>query len=133
MKLHRFPKSERLRSKKVIDSLFSPADKSLGGNVFLYPFKIFWLNPKAEENPRFPQVIISIPKKHFKKATVRNRLRRQIKEVYRTHKFNLFQNKKTPFALGIVYIAKEKHDFSFIKKKLIYVLEKMLKTIKDTP
>ncbi|GAB4478174.1 MAG: ribonuclease P protein component [Thermoflexibacter sp.] len=105
----------------------------MGGNVFLYPFKIFWLNPRAEGSPLFPQVIISIPKKHFKKAVVRNRLRRQIKEVYRTHKFNLFQHKKKPFALGIVYIAKEKHDFGFIKKKLIYVLEKMLETIKDTP
>lgn len=133
MKLHRFPKSERLRSKKIIDSLFSPADKSLGGNVFLYPFKIFWLNPQAEDKPRFPQVIFSIPKKHFKKATDRNRLRRQIKEVYRTHKLDLFQNKKVPFALGIVYIAKEKHDFSLIKKKLIQALGKMLETVKDTP
>jgi ribonuclease P protein component len=133
LKLHRFPKSERLRSKKIIDSLFSPADKSLGGNVFLYPFKIFWLSPKAEEKSHFPQVIFSIPKKHFKKATDRNRLRRQIKEVYRTHKSNLFQNKRVPFALGIVYIAKEKHDFSFIKKKLMQVLEKMLEKIKDTP
>ncbi len=133
MKLHRFPKSERLRSKKIIDSLFSPADKSLGGNVFLYPFKIFWLNPKKEDNLRFPQVIFSVPKRYFKKATARNRLRRQIKEIYRTHKFTLFQHKTAPFALGIVYIAKEKHDFNFMKKKLIQALEKIVEKIKDTP
>jgi len=133
LKLHRFPKSERLRSKKIIDSFFSPADKSLGGHVFLYPFKIFWLNPKEGNKLPFPQVIFSIPKRYFKKATARNRLRRQIKEIYRTHKLALFHNKIVPFALGIVYIAKEKHDFSFMKKKLIQALEKIVEKTKDTP
>jgi ribonuclease P protein component len=136
LKPHRFPKSERLHSKKIIDSLFNPANKSLGGNVFLYPFKIFWLKiAPIENNPSdlLPQIIVSIPKKNFKKAVERNRLRRQIKEIYRLNRLEIFSKQTTPLALGIVYIAKEKNEFVFMRKKLIVILHKVVEAIKESP
>ncbi len=148
MKLHRFPKSERLRSKKLIDALFNPANNSvIGGNVFLYPFKIVWLsnidnqpimqNSEIETSPQalqtneekkisYPQILVSVSKRNFKKATDRNRIRRQIKEAYRLNKLQLFENKQFPPVLAIIYIAKEKNEYAFIQKKLIVLLKKML-------
>ncbi len=136
MKLHRFPKSERLRSKKLIDVLFNPAySAKLGGNVFLYPFKIVWINsvdnqqlsndtPSQEQ--LYPQLLISVPKRNFKRATDRNRIRKQVKEAYRLNKVTLFKDKQLPAIMGILYVAKEKNDFTFLQKKLIAALKKML-------
>lgn len=136
MKLHRFPKSERLRSKKLIDILFNPAySAKLGGNVFLYPFKIVWISNINNEQlsdtmpiqeQLYPQLLISVPKRNFKRATDRNRIRRQIKEAYRLNKAMLFKDRQSPAILGIVYVAKEKNDFPFLQKKLIAALKKML-------
>ena len=36
------------------------------------------------------QVLISVPKKHFKRAVKRNRVKRQVREAYRKHKQLLF-------------------------------------------
>jgi ribonuclease P protein component len=138
LKLHRFPKSERLRSKKVIESLFNPANSSiLGGNVFLYPFKIVWLksiedNLSTDKLPSYPQILVSISKRNFKKATDRNRIRRQIKEAYRLNKADLFKDEIFPMVLGIIYVAKEKNEFVFIKKKLVNSLKKMLEVYRDS-
>jgi ribonuclease P protein component len=136
VKLHRFPKSERLRSKKLIDILFNPAySAKLGGNVFLYPFKIVWIksidnqqlsDATQIQEPLYPQLLISVPKRNFKRATDRNRIRRQIKEAYRLNKVTLFKNKPFSATLGIMYIAKEKNEFPFLQKKLIAALKKML-------
>ena len=143
MKLHRFPKSERLRSKKIIEKLFNPAlPNKIGGNVFLYPFKIVWLNQldtevsgsetenKEVENKSatMPQVLFSISKRNFKRANKRNRIRRQLKEIYRTHKTELFKNRVSPPVFSVIYVAKEENEFAFLKKKLLIVLDKMLKT-----
>ncbi|TAH19239.1 MAG: ribonuclease P protein component [Cytophagales bacterium] len=135
MKLHRFPKSERLRSKKLIDTLFNPAQSAkLGGNVFLYPFKIIWIDkidneqvtPNAPIPPFiYPQVLFSVSKRNFKRATDRNRIRRQLKEVYRLHKSLIFEKNSPPAVLGIAYVAKDKAAFAFIEKKMLLALKKM--------
>lgn len=74
----------------------------------------------------YPQLLISVPKRNFKRATDRNRIRRQIKEAYRLNKAVLFKDRQSPAILGIVYVAKEKNDFPFLQKKLIAALKKML-------
>lgn len=135
MKLHRFPKSERLRSKKLIDTLFNPAySAKLGGNVFLYPFKIIWIDKPDKEqvistsSPSsivYPQMLFSIPKRNFKRATDRNRIRRQLKEIYRTHKSLIFEKALPPSIIGVAYVAKEKTAFAFLEKKMLHVLKKM--------
>jgi ribonuclease P protein component len=152
VKLHRFPKSERLRSKKLIDALFSPANNSvIGGNVFLYPFKIIWLKnidsqfvtkksqtensvqitplPNEQKQTTYPQILVSVSKRNFKKATDRNRIRRQVKEAYRQNKHLLFENKEFPPVLAIIYIAKEKSEYAFIEKKLVILLKKILNSM----
>lgn len=137
MKLHRFPKSERLSSRKIIEKLFNPAlQQNIGGNVFLYPFKIVWTNQVEipQENPHtlsMPQVLFSVSKRNCKRANTRNRIRRQLKEIYRTNKNRLFSDATFPPAFCIIYVAKEENEFVFLQKKLLIVLDKMLKAYKS--
>ena len=119
-----FPKEERLCSKKLIGQLFSK-----GSSFNLYPLRFQFITlPESETPAVYPQVLVSVSKRSFKRAHDRNRLKRQIKEAYRLHKHLLFKNPEVPpfHLLAIIYIGKEKKPFSLIEKKLISGLERCL-------
>ena len=115
-----FPKDERLSSKKIIKELFAK-----GSSLYLYPFRLLHL--PAEGPVALPQVLFTVPKRHFKKAVSRNLLKRRMREAYRRHKATFFlrAEKKTPAFLAILYIAKEEIPFDMIEKKLILALGRM--------
>ncbi|ALI99318.1 ribonuclease P protein component [Rufibacter tibetensis] len=119
---YRFPKEERLRSKKLIEQLFRE-----GSSFNSYPLRFVALHvPVPSELP--VQVLVSVSKRNFKKAVDRNRLKRQMREAYRLHK-HVF-SKPTPesgtWYIGILYIGKEKNPFNLISKKLNSGLERLL-------
>lgn len=116
-----FPKEEHLCSKRSIALLFSK-----GSSFNLYPLRFVYLTPQ-DMPPAQTQVLISVSKRYFKRATDRNRLKRQMREAYRLNKYLLTQNQEqAPRLLGILYIGKEKKSFAVIQKKLISGLERCL-------
>ncbi|MCJ8164836.1 ribonuclease P protein component [Pontibacter sp. E15-1] len=118
---HTFSKEERLCSKRLIALLFSK-----GSSFNLYPLRFVYHTPQ-DAPPAQTQVLISVSKRYFKRATDRNRLKRQIREAYRLNKQVLCQNPaQAPHLLGILYIGKEKKPFDSIQKKLISGLERCL-------
>ena len=119
----KFPKQERLSSQKIIEELFSK-----GSSNYLYPFRIIILG-RNEENTGLPQILITVPKKNFKKAVDRNRIRRQIREAYRKNKSSIFSEKNAimPLYMAIIYAAKEKIDYKELEKKLILILLRFTK------
>jgi ribonuclease P protein component len=116
-----FPKEERLHSKKLITELFSK-----GSSFNLYPLRFVFIKAAAPTATP-PQVLVSVSKRYFKKAVDRNRIKRQLREVYRQHK-QLLQTDGTHRIqlIGILYIGKDKSDYDLIRKKLISGLERSL-------
>ena len=120
---HTFRKEEKLCSQKIMGDLF------LSGNTFLcYPVKIVW--KKLDVIPsQFPaQVGFSVPKRLFKHAVDRNRLKRLLRESYRLHKAILYEKLEFAgyrIALMIIYIAKEELPFSKIEPALLKALNKI--------
>jgi ribonuclease P protein component len=102
MSFFSFRKDEILRKKKLIDRLFAE-----GTSFFVYPFKIFWLTTPLES--QFPaQILISVGKRAFKHAVDRNRIKRQIREIYRQHKHHLYdhlEKKQHQGVIAIIYTA----------------------------
>lgn len=75
------PKVERLNSRILIEKLFTGGSKSLPA----FPLRIVYM-PVEGENLPIATILISVPKKRFKRAVKRNRVKRQIREAYRKHK-----------------------------------------------
>lgn len=111
-----FPKSEKLTSLNTIQAVFRS-----GQGSFSYPFKITFL---GQQNS-LPQLLISVPKRNFKKAVDRNRLKRLIREAYRLHVRPDFNKHQGPFplAISIHFVGKEILSFDVLKKKLILAFQ----------
>lgn len=109
-----FKREERLKSEKIIGALFR-----IGASVGAFPLRAIWLPLKFDNGPFPIQVSISVPKKAFKKAVDRNRIRRQIREAWRLQK-SLFYEKldmaNRRLALMIIYTAKEPVEYRDIEK-----------------
>ena len=109
MKYH-FPKQEKIISLKIIEALYSKGNHS----VFVFPFKVSVIF--VTEQLANCQVLITVPKRNFKKAVDRNRIKRQIREIYRLNKNVLlvhpaFENKQ--IAISIAFI--DKTDLTYIQ------------------
>ncbi len=98
-----FPKQEKVISQKIIEALYSKWNYS----VYVFPFKVS-MAFVAEQQANC-QVLITVPKRNFKKAVDRNRIKRQIREIYRLNKHLLLNNtalQSKQIAISIAYISK---------------------------
>ena len=98
--LYTFPVGERLKSKKLIGELFQK-----GSSFSFYPYRILYRVQTEAVEAR--QLLISIPRRRFKRAVDRNHLKRLIREVWRQRKGALHQN-NLPITVAIIYIGKDK-------------------------
>lgn len=117
---HTFKKEERLCSKKVIDQLF------LNGNSFLvFPLKVVFLETQLPSS--FPvQAGFSVSKKIFKRAVHRNRIKRLMREAYRLHKHELYQQlEKRQLAVFFIFVGKELMDYPAIEKSMKKSLQRI--------
>ena len=77
-----FKKREHIVSTRLIETLFSSGSSS----VSAFPLRaVFKIVPRSQTNVPV-QILISVPKKRFKHAVDRNRVKRQVREAYRHSK-----------------------------------------------
>ena len=112
-----FPKSEKLRLKKDLEKLFAE-----GSSYFKYPVAVRFLKFEGKGTNL---CAVSVPKKRFKKAIDRNRLKRQLREVYRLNKHTI-QNEHCYFHLMFVYSTNEKLEFKIIEKAMLKLMKNLI-------
>ena len=118
-----FPKVEKLVSKKLIAETFRK-----GHQYFSYPLKFFFL-PKEKTELSIPvQVLISVPRKSYKKAVQRNKIKRQLREVYRLNKSSIFksiQDKQVHCSIAVIFIAKKSVSYSDMNNAFLAFLSEI--------
>ncbi|MFN7095836.1 MAG: ribonuclease P protein component [Burkholderiales bacterium] len=124
---HTFTSEERLKSKKLIDQLFTQ------GKAFnLYPIRVMYYTDQ-DLAINHHQVLFAVPKKKCKSAVVRNKLKRRMREAYRLNK-HLLQvsgHPKPRFLMGYIYTGDPfLGSFQTIQKKIIQALE-LLRALPD--
>ena len=121
-----YPKSEKLKSRKTIDVLFSE-----GKSVSKYPLRLVYV-PLEESDERI-KMGVSVSKKYFKRAVDRNYFKRVLRETYRLNKNLLWDNVEQPYSLMFFYQTKDKLSYEEINTKTIQLFEKFLQQINKSP
>ncbi len=119
---HSFPKEERLTSKVAIDQLFNN-----GNSLNVKPFKIRWLRD-LERSTVNVKVLISVPKRIFKRAVDRNKLKRLFREAYRLNK-HLLNNKLDNKKVNVMFVYSSPKIISFSEMES-YVVDAMNELVK---
>lgn len=107
-------KKYMLCSKKQIQSLFE-----VHNSVKLYPFVVRFNMLESAESEPF-KLVLSVPKRNFKKAHDRNRIKRLMKEGIRKNKLileSILKENKYQLILFVIYTAKDEMDYDFILGK----------------
>lgn len=112
-----FKAEQHLKSKADILRLVEKGDV-----VFSYPVKLYYIRNDMASVSRFA---VSVPKKNFKRAVLRNLLKRRMREAIRLNHQACLGDIKGDFLF--VYLAKEVADFNQIEKKLRFSLEQSAK------
>ena len=120
-----YPKTEKLKSKTTIDSLFSD-----GKSVSKYPLRLVYV-PIDLQNDEKIKFGVSVSKKYFKRAVDRNYFKRVLRESYRLNKHLLLDNLDKPYAMMFFYQTKEKLSYQEIASKTIQLFEKLIVQIKN--
>lgn len=132
-------KNERLKSRKLIEQLFSE-----GKSFVIIPFKVYYLffpltthrhSERSEGSPLTIQFGVGVSAKNFKKAVDRNRIKRLTRESYRLQKNPLrekLKSKNIQLNLFFIYTGKELPEYDEVYKKVgsaLIKLDKLIDTV----
>lgn len=123
-----FPRREHLKRRKEIERLFGRQGESFAQ----FPLRLVWRRldtPVAGVVVQFGQ---SVPKRRFKRAVVRNLLRRRIREAYRQHKHELDDLPGT-YAWMVLYTGPELLPYAEIERAMRRMIARFRKTVRRAP
>ena len=122
-------KQERLKSRKLIEELFSK-----GQRISVFPYRVFYQflqhDASMKKNLQFGA---GAGTRNFKKAVDRNRIKRLTREAWRLQNTELKKKLDAhthDLAVFFIYTGKELPAFDFVKEKTALIIEKLL-TVAD--
>lgn len=123
-------KEERLNSKTVIERLFSGGSKSFPA----FPLRVVYMPVEAAEveEDAVASILISVPKKRFKRAVKRNLVKRQVREAYRKNKHLLLDalaSRNKRLVIAFIWLDNNIHSSAEVeekvKKLLFHIVERL--------
>lgn len=124
------PKAERIKSKIIIDKLFS------GGNTAMsvFPLRAIFMTESQQVDEDGPslQMMVSVSKRRLHHAVDRNRQKRQIREAYRLNKTELMDlcvEKGIRVYIAFVGLSDEPCTSDRIERSMVKLLRKTMEKL----
>lgn len=135
MKPNSLYRQERLKSRKEINELLLKG-KSTFGFPFKAVYRIYRDGEAVEDGVKGKtdaeslivgkiKIMVSVPKRNFKRAVMRNLLKRRTREAYRLNKRLLALQPGEHIDILFVYVAKTELPYSAIERAMCSVLCKI--------
>lgn len=133
-------KTERLTSQLVIDKLFAGGNASMAA----FPLRIVYMQMEKQEGSQQldgvqqppVSILVSVPKKRFRHAVDRNRMKRLVREAYRLNKHILWdalQEKNFRLAIAFVCITDTLPTFRSVNKSMRKALIRIGEIVEGWP
>lgn len=117
-KKYTLKKNEKLKSRSTIQSLFL-----LNKHLKLYPFKLVYKTNEAEQTKI--EFGVTVSKRNFKTAVMRNLLKRRMREAYRLNKYLILDKIKQhniSLPIMLIYMGREPHTYQEMEPKIKQLL-----------
>lgn len=117
-----YNKQEKLKSKKQLDNVFKH-----GKSFTVFPVKVFFVF--ADEQDNIIKTGVGVSSRFFKRAVHRNRIKRLLREAYRTEKLPLHTLlNKTDKKLNVflLFIDKAVPEYSLLKEKMQLCIQRLV-------
>lgn len=129
---HTLKAKERLKREKELETLFRH------GKAFsVFPLKIIWLLtvPRVGEEGVLVKTAVSAPKKKFRKAVQRNRVKRLMRESWRLQKHLLYEAVPPCRQLHVflIFTGRELPDFTEVSSAAQKGIERLKRLLQETP
>ena len=128
-----FQKRERMVSRKLIDTLFGacPVKQGLESrgsqSMAAYPLRAVYMKKVRARDDAPVQVLVSVPKKHFKHAVDRNRIKRQVREAFRQHKQLLYEAlaEQEQLLLAFIWLSDEHYPSQHVESRVVSLMQRV--------
>ena len=125
-------KQERVCSKLLIDRLFNGGKSH---SMSAYPLRVVYMYMQAEDiaNSYEPntQLLVSVPKKCFKRAVKRNRVKRQVREAYRRNR-SIVSEKLSDgcrLVMAFIWLDPKLYDTAVVEVKMKNLIQRISEKI----
>lgn len=112
----------------MLQQLFSE-----GKSFTVFPIKVIYLETKVPLDLPV-KVAVGASGRHFKKAVQRNRIKRLLRECYRTEKLplhSLLEQQNKELIVFLLYIDKVLPEYAVIKTKMPRIIQKLIKALNE--
>lgn len=117
-------KEERICSKKLINELFTGNGRSMTA----FPLRVVFMKRTIVDDQPRAAMLVSVPKRYFKHAVDRNRVKRQVREAFRRNKSIIIQNltdDHEAVAMAFVWLTNEKFPSSEVENRMVRLLTRI--------
>ena len=123
-------KRERICGRTLLEKLFT-GGKSKSFSVF--PLRVVYLltdQPDGDlQHEASVKMMVSVSKRHFKRAVKRNRVKRQVREAYRLNKeivvSSMADSPNRQLLLGFIWMSDELHDTDTVERSMQVLLKRV--------
>ena len=111
-------------SQKLIDTLFGGGCSQ---SMAAFPLRAVYIKKERAQDEAPVQMLVSVPKKRFKHAVDRNRVKRQVREAYRQHKELLYKvlAEHEQLLLAFIWLSDEHRPSRDVESRVVGLMQRV--------